>query len=106
MSTPLWTCDDLILACDGALFDPSLACAPISGIEIDSRRCVDDLFVALSGDKQDGHDFLVKAANAGATACLVSRPQNNLSIIQIVVDDTLVSLAQLGQLAATGLGVP
>ena len=97
MSTPLWTCDDLILACNGALFDPSLDCAPISGIEIDSRKCVDgDLFVALSGNKQDGHDFLVKAANAGATACLVSRPQNNLSTIQIVVDDTLVSLAQLG----------
>ena len=97
MSAPLWTCDDLILACNGALFDPSLAAGPISGIKIDSRKCGDgDLFVALAGDQQDGHDFLVKAAHAGATACLVSRPQNNLSTIQIVVDDTLAGLAQLG----------
>ena len=97
MSTPLWTCDDLILACNGTLFDASVACAPISGIEIDSRNCsVGDLFVALSGENQDGHNFLVKAANAGATACLVSRPQNDLSTIQIVVDDTLAGLARLG----------
>ena len=97
MSTPLWTCDDLILACNGALFDPSVACAPIFGIEIDSRNCGGgDLFVALAGDDQDGHDFLVKAANAGATACLVSRPQNDLSSSQIIVDDTLAGLARLG----------
>ena len=97
MSTPLWTCEDLILACNGKLFDPGVTCAPISGIEIDSRNCsVGDLFVALSGDKRDGHDFLVKAANAGATACLVSRPKNDLSTSQIIVDDTLVGLAQLG----------
>ena len=98
MSTPLWTRNELILACNGALFDPSVACAPISGIEIDSRNCRDgDLFVALAGDEQDGHDFLSKAANAGATACLVSRPQNDLSASQIIVDDTLTGLARLGE---------
>ena len=97
MNSPLWKCDDLISACDGVLFDPSMACSPISGIEFDSRNCGrGDLFVALAGDKQDGHDFLAKAVNAGATACLVSRPQNNLSTIQIIVDDTLAGLAQLG----------
>ncbi len=97
MNTPLWTCDDLILACNGTLFDPNVACAPISGIEIDSRNCSGgDLFVALAGNNQDGHDFLGKAANAGATACLVSRPQNDLSTSQIIVDDTLAGLARLG----------
>ncbi len=97
MSTPLWTCEDLLLACNGTLFDPSVACAPISGIEIDSRNCGSgDLFVALPGDNQDGHDFLVKAANAGATACLVSRPKSDLSTSQIIVDDTLASLGRLG----------
>ena len=97
MSTPLWSCQDLILACNGALFDPSVSCSPISGIEIDSRNCSGgDLFVALAGDKQDGHDFIVKAANAGATACLVSRPKNDLSTSQIIVDDTLAGLARIG----------
>ena len=96
MSAPLWTCDDLALACNGALFNPSVIGAPIFGIEIDSRNCSGgDLFIALTGDKRDGHDFLVKAANAGATACLVSRPRGDLSAIQIIVDDTLEGLARL-----------
>ena len=97
MSASLWTCDELILACNGALFDPGVARAPISGIEIDSRNCsAGDLFVALPGDNQDGHDFLVKAANAGVTACLVSHPKNDLSASQIIVDNTLAALADLG----------
>ena len=96
MSAPLWTCDDLILACNGTLFDPNVAHTTISGIQIDSRKCGSgDLFVALAGDKRDGHDFLVKAANAGAAACLVSCPQRDLSTIQIIVDDTFAGLARL-----------
>ncbi len=105
MSAQLWTCDDLISACNGTLFDPSVAGSSISGIEIDSRNCGSgDLFVALAGDKQDGHDFLVEAANAGATACLVSRPQSDLSTIQIIVDDTLAGLARLAAAGRSRFG--
>jgi UDP-N-acetylmuramyl pentapeptide synthase len=47
MTAPLWTCDDLLAGCGGALFDPAFGCGPISGIEIDSRNCKSgDLFVA------------------------------------------------------------
>ena len=60
MSAPLWTCDDLILACNGELFDPSLASAPISGIKLTAASVVTVIFVALAGDKQDGHDFCSK----------------------------------------------
>ena len=93
----IWTCEELVAACDGALFDPSVTCAPITGIEIDSRNCgIGDLFVALAGDQQDGHDFLADAADVKATACLVSRPQQGLSTTQIVVDDTLSGLTRIG----------
>ena len=97
MSAPLWTCEDLILACNGVLFDASVPCEPILSVEIDSRDCsCGDLFVALAGDHQDGHDFLVQATNAGATACLVSRPKNDLSSSQIIVDNTFTGLTRLG----------
>jgi UDP-N-acetylmuramoyl-tripeptide--D-alanyl-D-alanine ligase len=97
MRPPLWKSDELVTACDGALFDPYLGCAPISGIKIDSRNCGDgDLFVALKGNQQDGHDFLANAADAKAAACLVSHPQDDLSTAQIVVDDTLAGLTRLG----------
>ena len=90
MTALLWTCDDLLAGCRGALFDPAFACGSISGIEIDSRNCKSgDLFVALVGDKQDGHDFITKAVDAGAAACLVSRPNADAAIAQIIVDDPL-----------------
>jgi UDP-N-acetylmuramyl pentapeptide synthase len=98
MTAPLWTCDDLLAGCGGALFDPAFACGSISAIEIDSRHCKSgDLFVALVGDKQDGHDFITKAADAGAAACLVSRPNADAPIAQIIVDDPLDALARLGR---------
>ena len=98
MTAPLWTCDDLLAGCGGALFDPAFACGSISAIEIDSRHCKSgDVFVALVGDEQDGHDFITKAADAGVAACLVSRPTADAPIAQIIVDDPLDALARLGR---------
>ncbi|MDC1382418.1 UDP-N-acetylmuramoyl-tripeptide--D-alanyl-D-alanine ligase [Candidatus Puniceispirillum sp.] len=97
MRAPLWSCDDVLTACGGTIFDPTLTFKPIQDIKIDSRSCISgDLFVALAGGQQDGHHFLDKAAKAGAAACLVNRPQNNLAISQIVVSDTLMGLTSLG----------
>ena len=105
MRAPLWTCDDLVTACDGVLFDPGMACKPISNIKIDSRNCGNgDLFVALNGDQRDGHDFLAKAAEANASACLVSRPQDDISTPQIIVDDTLAGLARIGTVGRKRFG--
>ena len=98
MTAPLWTCDYLLAGCGGTLFDPAFACGSISGIEIDSRNCKSgDLFVALASDRRDGHDFVTKAADAGAVACLVSRPNADASVAQIIVDDPLGALARLGR---------
>lgn len=48
---------------------------PIRGAAVDSRRVEPgNLFVALPGERTDGHDHLVDAARAGAAALLVSRP--------------------------------
>jgi UDP-N-acetylmuramoyl-L-alanyl-D-glutamate--2,6-diaminopimelate ligase len=47
--------------------------AEIAGIQIDSRRVKPgDLFVALRGTQQDGHQFLRDALERGAAALLVS----------------------------------
>ena len=98
MTAALWTCDEMVAGCGGRLIDPAIACAPIQGIEIDSRNCKSgDLFVALGGTVTDGHDFITKAAEAGAAACLVSRPQKTTAIAQILVEDTLAGLTNLGR---------
>ena len=47
---------------------------PISGIATDSRECKDgDLYIALTGERTDGHGFLSAVTRQGATAALVSK---------------------------------
>lgn len=53
-----------------------------------------DLFVALKGENFDGHDFVSKAAAAGATGALVSR-KIDCDLPQLLVEDTLQGLQAL-----------
>jgi UDP-N-acetylmuramoyl-tripeptide--D-alanyl-D-alanine ligase len=50
------------------------------------------LFVALRGERFDGHDFVADAAACGAAAALVSR-RVSVPLPQVVVSDTLVALS-------------
>jgi UDP-N-acetylmuramoyl-tripeptide--D-alanyl-D-alanine ligase len=70
-----------------------------SGVSTDSRALAPgDLFVALKGEKFDGHAYLEEAAGNGAVAAMVSRRvETALPIGQVLVEDTL---AALGRLAA------
>jgi UDP-N-acetylmuramoyl-tripeptide--D-alanyl-D-alanine ligase len=54
-----------------------------------------DLFVALRGERYDGHVFLAQAAAAGAAAAMVERA-SDIDLPQIVVDDTTRALGRLG----------
>lgn len=55
------------------------------------------LFAALRGERVDGHDFVDRAAAAGAAAALVERPLA-LDLPQLVVGDVLQAI---GRIAAT-----
>ncbi|MGY1724177.1 UDP-N-acetylmuramoyl-tripeptide--D-alanyl-D-alanine ligase [Blastococcus sp. SYSU DS0533] len=63
-------------------------------VTLDSRAvAAGDLFVAVAGERADGHDFLGAAAGAGAVAALVTRPDPALPCV--VVEDTVVALGRL-----------
>ncbi|TCV93834.1 UDP-N-acetylmuramoyl-tripeptide--D-alanyl-D-alanine ligase [Luteibacter rhizovicinus] len=67
----------------------------IAGFSIDTRILqAGDLFVALPGERHDAHDFVADAAARGAVAALVTRPVD-VSIPQVVVDDTQLALGDL-----------
>lgn len=71
----------------------------LSGITTDSRAVKPgQLFVALTGEKFDGHDFLADVARAGAAAVVISDAARakDLGIPAFVVDDTLIALGRLG----------
>lgn len=62
----------------------------------DSRKpCNGALFVALVGERFDGHQFLAAAHAHGAVAALVQHPVAASTLTQIVVPDTLAALGQL-----------
>lgn len=64
--------------------DPS---TPVTGsVEFDSRRLqAGGLFLALPGERVDGHDFVARALGQGAAAALVAREVAGVSGAQIVV---------------------
>lgn len=69
---------------------------PIDAITTDTRELrAGALFVALKGDRFDGHDFAEQAKASGAAAMVVSR-QLDIDIPQLLVDDTRLALGQLG----------
>jgi UDP-N-acetylmuramoyl-tripeptide--D-alanyl-D-alanine ligase len=70
-----------------------------SAIQRDARQAQPgDLFIALRGERFDGHDFVADAASAGATAALVSRAWADEHLDPplplLVVDDPLTTLQQ------------
>ncbi|MGH7605615.1 MAG: UDP-N-acetylmuramoyl-tripeptide--D-alanyl-D-alanine ligase [Gemmatimonadaceae bacterium] len=68
------------------------------GITTDTRKIgKGDVFLALKGERFDGHDYLRDAVRDGASALIVSRPPrlNTLSVPIYEVRDTLVALGAL-----------
>ncbi len=67
----------------------------IHSVSTDSRQvCQGALFVALKGERFDGHDFAAAAMEKGAVAALVAR-ELPLPCPQVVVADTLRALGDL-----------
>ncbi len=69
-----WTLGELARLVGGELMGAEPA-TTVSGASIDSRNVHGgELFVALAGERTDGHDHAAEAIAAGAVAALVARP--------------------------------
>ena len=80
--------------CYGKL-EPGAEDVTVTGVQLDSRHVKPgDLFVAIKGEKADGHDFVSMAAKNGARAALVSRPVE-AEIPTILVSDTIRAYGDL-----------
>ena len=73
--------------------------APFTAVSTDSRSVGrGELFVALRGERFDGHEFLGAAASRGAAAALVDRKYTGaFPLPVIIVDDTKGSLGELAR---------
>ena len=71
---------------------------PISGIATDSRECKEgDLYIALTGERTDGHGFLPAVMEQGAAAALVSKKNKELNLQQIEVANPQFSIGKIAR---------
>ncbi len=92
-----WTLDCVAAALDEADADHPRGSRELDGITTDSRAVASgQLFVALVGEKFDGHDFIAGAIERGAAAVVVSKSVPDLTVPVFHVPDTLVALGKLG----------
>ncbi|MDM8193774.1 UDP-N-acetylmuramoyl-tripeptide--D-alanyl-D-alanine ligase [Pseudomonas koreensis] len=81
--------------------------ASFNGVSIDSRAIQPgQLFIALTGPRFDGHDYLNDVAGKGAVAALVEREVADSALPQLLVKDTRQALGQLGALSRAAFTQP
>jgi UDP-N-acetylmuramoyl-tripeptide--D-alanyl-D-alanine ligase len=92
---PEITVKDILDATGGTLLTKDLI--SFSGVSIDSRTVREgELFIAIRGERFDGHDFVRDALSKAAGAMVETQPEHlPEGKVVIVVDDTLRSLQSL-----------
>lgn len=81
----------------------------VTDISVDSRSGLDHdgLFVALVGEKTDGHRYIAGAKEAGAVAVLYSKDMEpNCDLAWIKVEDTVKALQAIGSYCRDRVQVP
>jgi UDP-N-acetylmuramoyl-tripeptide--D-alanyl-D-alanine ligase len=95
-----------LAACSGGRLDPAWEGVRVTGVTTDSRAIEPgNLYVALRGERHDGHAFLAQAMKAGATGALVEQDDGVPSgLANVVVPDTRRALGELARLHRTRWG--
>jgi len=93
------TIEDLFNLPSAVIYNPDVF-KPISTVQIDSRQIKKgSLFIAIKGEKFDGHDFVKDAVKKGAGAVLINKKHfkkfTSLDLPIITVDDTIVAFGKL-----------
>lgn len=106
MTGPLdWTLATVAAATGGVIDgDPTM---PVHSISTDSRAVEPgSVFVAIRGERHDGHDFAADAVGAGAVAALVERGSHPNLVPRIDVEDTTTALRDLAAHRRNELQMP
>lgn len=97
-----------IAACSGGVTQPEHEAVRVTGVTTDSRALsADQLYVALRGERFDGHQFLSQAYAAGAAAAIVeTAAQAPAGLPLVVVPDVRRALGELARLHRSRWGKP
>ncbi len=90
------TLREVAWAANGKLVGP--ADKTINGVQMDSRKIEPgNLFVAIKGERVDGHDFIPQVFEKGAAAVLCTHIPDGVTGPCIVVDNTVKALQELAE---------
>ncbi len=99
-----WTISEILEAAGGTLLSGNRK-RLFNGISIDSRNIsAGDLFVAITGERHDGHDFIPEAVQKGVRGFLISESRQeavsgirreNSDPVFVTVADTVKALGQM-----------
>lgn len=74
----------------------NLPALQVAEVSMDSRQIGNHtLFIAIKGERVDGHDFLLQVQEAGAVAAVVQKFNPALDLLQIEVEDPREALGQI-----------
>ena len=97
-----FTLAEIAKACNGEYVgDESLKNTRITSVERDSRQVKNgSLFLAIKGERVDGHDFIEKCFAQGAVCALCEKAPENATKPCIVVSSTLDAVKKIGRAVA------
>ena len=79
----------------------------VTNVSQNSKEIIEGtLFVALKGNRVDGHNFVREAENKGAVAAVVEYELKNINIPQFVVPSTVEALGNLARIWCGRLNIP
>lgn len=79
----------------------------VTGVTTDSRKVKKgDMFIALRGEKLDGHDYIENAVSAGAALVIVQKQVKIPGIPHITVKDTLKALQDISRYYRSNFKIP
>lgn len=101
------TISQIANACDG-VFGNCKGDTVVADLVTDSRKISEgSVFVALRGEKFDGHNFVSQAQNSGAVCCVVDKEFDNKENLAVIVcDDTYKALRDIAAYYRRCFSVP
>jgi len=103
----LFSLEEICRITGGSYTGPkALLAERVSAVSMDSRRLPGgSLFIALEGERFDGHDFIASAAEQGAVAAVVQR-RGEYPLPVITVESTLEAYRALAGAYRAGFDIP
>lgn len=103
-----FTLAEIASACGGKYVgDEALAQSIITSVERDSRQIKEgSLFLAIKGERADGHDFIEKCYASGAVCALCEKAPENPTKPYILVDSTLEAVKLIARAYRNKFDIP